>query len=1053
MHHRLLNLSKGIVPILALALLPFSASAQNTGQLTGRVLNSEGMPLSDVQISLENTTLGAITNQDGRYLLLNVPAGVYQVNAQLLGYGTRNRTGVRVEAGGQAVVDFTMTTQVLAMEELVVTGTVDPIEGVKIPFTVSKISTENMSVPTTNSALASIGGKVAGAQVIRGSGQPGSGVSILLRTPTSATRSNSPMYVVDGVILSSTLGVTSMDLESMDIESVEVIKGAAAASLYGSRAAAGVIQITTKRGAGLALDQTQLKLRTEYGFSQLPRLFPVASHHHYQQNDDGTWVDADTGLPTTARDNRALDPDGFMDNEYKNPIYNNIDGIINPGGFLMNTVSVAKNSLSTNFLASFSDYDEQGILKEHDGFQRRSFRVNVDHRIGDDFSISMSSSHSRSYQDDLEGNPWRQVLMEFDRDVQLGRKRCATPLKEGLWYCQVPDSSVNQSDPVYLQAVTDDGDYRARTLIAGDVRWRPMTGLSFNGNLSYDRGHINYRNYEPKNNPAPPWSDTPTLGDYRHQHEWTNTLNGFVSATYTRPFGNLTTRTTLRGVFEREDERYTDARSQDLAVIGVEDLDVGIDQSVGSSYSERRANAYLAQVGLDWEGKYILDVLGRRDESSLFGPDARSNDYYRVAGSYRMAEESWWPFQNITEFKLRYARGTAGGRPDFSDQYETWSVSVGGDGTTTVGKGSLGNTRLKPEFTTEQDMGIDMIFNDRISLQLSYITQKTEDLILDVPLPAVTGYGTQVVNTGAMEGNTYEATLEAQLFSQPEFSWNMSFVADRSRSKILDWNRSCYSDDLRYYCDNSGMGEMWAFQHVRSLDDLPASLQDRADEFQVNDDGYVVWVGPGNSWRDGVANGLWGTQTTDPTTGRSYDWGIPFLETDSLDIVQYDRRGRSEPDLGWGWLNNVRYKGFNLHMHLQGQIGGDVYNENRQRTYFELRGGDQDQAGKSDETKKPFNYYTELYNGYDYTGEFIEPGWFVKLRTLSLTYTLGRSVLEPLRLAGLSQIDLGVIVRNAFTITDYTGWDPEAGSVLHRLEGEGTFPKMRQITGYMEITF
>jgi hypothetical protein len=418
-----------------------------------------------------------------------------------------------------------------------------------------------------------------------------------------------------------------------------------------------------------------------------------------------------------------------------------------------------------------------------------------------------------------------------------------------------------------------------------------------------------------------------------------------------------------------------------------------------------------------------------------------------------MAQESWWPFASITEFKLRGAQGTAGGRPNFSDQYETWSVSVGGDGTTSVGKGSLGNTNLKPEFSTERDFGVDMILNDKYSLQLSYITNKTEDLILAVPLPAVTGYSTQVVNTGTMEGTTYEATFEAQLINQADFSWNMSVVADRSRSEILDWNRSCYSDGLRYYCDNAGMGAMWAFQHVKNMEDLPASLQSMSDEFDVNDDGYLVWVGAGNSWKDGVSKNLWGTQMVDPQTGRAYDWGIPFLKTDSLDIVTYEQVGRSEPDLGWGWMNNVRYKGFNLHLHLQGQIGGNVYNEGRQRTYFELKGAEQDQFGKSDETKKPFNYYTRLYNGYDYTRDFVEPGWYLKLRTVSLTYALGPSVLEPLRLAGLSQIDLGLIMRNAYTWTDFKGWDPEAGSVLNRIENEGVFPKMRQITGYVEITF
>jgi TonB-linked SusC/RagA family outer membrane protein len=1033
--------------------MPWAAAAQQTGGITGRIVDIDGQPLSDAQVAVQGTTLGTISNPDGRFLLLNVPVGIFQVNAQLLGFGTRSQTNIRVQAGQQVIVNFTMTTQVLAMEELVVTGMVDPIEGVKIPFTVARVSTENMAVSTGSTALSSLAGKMAGVSIVQDDGQPGSTPNILLRTPTSAIRSNQPMYVVDGVILSSNLGANAMDLGSMDILSVEVVKGAAAASLYGSRAAAGVIQITTKRGAGLAMDQTQVKVRSEYGMNQLTRIIPRARNHHYLQNPDGTWIDANTDLPTTERDNRALDPDGFMDNPYVGGVYDNIGGITDPGGFMMNSVSVAKNSLSTNFLASFNSYDEAGVLKEHDGFERRTFRLNVDHRIGESFQVSMSASHSRSEQDDLEGGPWYDLIMNFDRDIQLGQKRCEDPLHTGPWYCQVVNDAWDLEDPVYLQAATDDVDHRARTLISTDLRWRPMTGLSFNGNLSYDRGHIFYENYNSKENLSPPWDDTPNLGDYRHQHEWTNALNGYISGTYTRPFGLLTTRTTVRALFEREDEQYTDADVSDLAVIGVQDLDVGINRSTGSHFYDERSNAYLAQVGLDWDGKYIVDILGRRDESSLFGPDARVNDYYRVAGSYRMAEENWWPFASINEFKVRFAQGTAGNRPNFSDQYETWSVSVGGDGSTTVGKGGLGNTNLKPEFTMERDFGVDMIFNHKYSLSLSYITAHTEDLILNVPLPAVTGYATQTVNTGNMDGHTYEATFEAQVINNPNLSWNMSFVADRSRSEIADWNRSCYSSALRYYCDNSGMGEMWAFEHVQSTDDLPASLQDSQSEFDINDDGYLVWVGDGNSWQDGVSGSLWGTQMEDPITGRAYKWGIPFLKVDGQDIVTYDRVGRSESDFGWGWLNNVRWGNFNLHAHLQGQIGGNVYNEIRQRQYFELRGGDQDQSGKAEVNKKPFDYYTTLYNGYDWTKEFVEPGWFVKLRTVSASYALNGSILDRMRLGGVSQIDLGVIVRNALTFTDYQGWDPEAGSPLSRIEGESTYPKMRQITAYLEFTF
>jgi TonB-dependent SusC/RagA subfamily outer membrane receptor len=575
MHYRRSNLTSGITAFLAFILLPGILAAQ-TGQITGRVLDSEGVPLADVQISLENTMLGTLTNADGRYLLLNVPVGVYQVNAQRLGYASRHVTNVSVTNGGQAVVDFDMNTQVLTMEELIVTGTVDPIEGVKIPFTVGRVSTENMAVPTTNSALAALQGKVAGVSVVRGSGQPGSGVSILLRTPTSIESSNSPMFVVDGVILSSTIGGTTVDLESLDIESVEVVKGAAAASLYGSRAAAGVIQITTKRGSNLGLDQTQLKVRSEYGTNQLPHKIPVSNHHHYLQASNGDWLDLNGNV--VPRDNRTIDPDNFMDNEYQSQLYDNFDNIFQPDRILLNTVSVAKNSQSTNFMASFTDYDERGNLPGNEGFQRRSFRLNVDHRIGDAFTISTSAFHSRSRQDDLDTDPFWALLIDFEKDINLAAKDSTGE------YIRIPDPLLQSENPLWREKQTEDFDNNTRTLLSSDIRWRPMRGLSINGNVSYDRADRFNEYFGRKGIEPAPWQAEPSDGYMDHYYYQTQTMNGYIGATYTQAFGPLTVRPTVRAVMERESYQYTGAWVDGLAIAGVKDLDVGLEQNVTSSW-------------------------------------------------------------------------------------------------------------------------------------------------------------------------------------------------------------------------------------------------------------------------------------------------------------------------------------------------------------------------------------------------------------------------------------------------------------------------------------
>jgi TonB-dependent SusC/RagA subfamily outer membrane receptor len=212
-------------------------------------------------------------------------------------------------------VDVKMTAAALNLQAVVTTGIVDPTSGTRVPFTVGRVSAEDAPVPATN-ALETIQGKIAGVSVVP-TGQAGSGTNIQLRTPTSISKSNAPLIVVDGVILTQSFDAASADLQSMDIESVEVVKGAAAASLYGSRASAGVIQIRTRRGTGLAEGTTKFTVRSEYGSNSLNDRVRWAGSHFYLVNDQGEWVNA--AGQVVPREQRVPEPvhTRFQDNAYK----------------------------------------------------------------------------------------------------------------------------------------------------------------------------------------------------------------------------------------------------------------------------------------------------------------------------------------------------------------------------------------------------------------------------------------------------------------------------------------------------------------------------------------------------------------------------------------------------------------------------------------------------------------------------------------------------------------------------------------------------------------
>jgi TonB-dependent SusC/RagA subfamily outer membrane receptor len=357
-----------------------------SGVIAGRVTAADtGEPLALVEVSLRGTSFATVTNASGNYILPNVPPGLYSVRAGGLGYAETTRENVAVRAGTTTTVDFGLRTSALEIEPA----------------------------------------------------QPGAGINILLRTPTSISRSNTPLFVVDGVILASTFGRSTADLAALDIESIEVVKGAAAASLYGSRAAAGVVQIRTRRGAGLETGQTRVTVRSEFGINQLARRISLASHHNYLTNAQGEYVNASGTV--VERKNRVQRPasERFLDVPYKDPIYDHLDQFFDPGTFMVNSVTLAQNSDNTNFFTSFSNNRNSGVVLDHGGYDRNDVRVNLDHRIGANLQFSISGFHMRSERESLPGETFR-GLVQQQPDVNL-----LDPDPDGTKYVWWPDETVS----------------------------------------------------------------------------------------------------------------------------------------------------------------------------------------------------------------------------------------------------------------------------------------------------------------------------------------------------------------------------------------------------------------------------------------------------------------------------------------------------------------------------------------------------------------------------------------------------------------------------------
>ena len=1021
-------------PALLLILFVATTARAQTGRITGIISDSaQGFPVAGVNVAVTGTTFGGVSSDNGRYTIAAVLPGTYTLEARRLGYAPVRREGVVVTAGQATTVDFKVLSAALHLQETVITGVVDPTAGTKVPFTVGRVTREDMPVPPTN-AVTSIQGKVAGVSMVPPA-QPGDGISIQLRTPTSINKSTSPLIVIDGVILSN-VTASSADLNSLDIESVEVVKGAAGASLYGSKAASGVIQIRTARGNALSFGQTQFTLRSEYGGSSMSRDVERAKYHFYMTNPAGDYVNAAGAVVT--RETRVARPAAtrFQDVPYVTPTYNPVAEVFHPGDLMTNSLNIAQNGEKTNFLTTISRQRQEGVLRDHGAYDRTDFRINLDHRPRDDVQFSVSGYHSRSRREELDGN------LFFDLTATAPDVNLLVPDPDGTKFIFQPDPQGVHPNPLYLAETQQNFTERMRTLGSMNLRYTPRAWLSGEANASYDRTDRNRSFFLDRGlkseNQAAGDPGSLTLDDL-----YNSALNASASVSLLKDFRKLTARTTVRALVEKQTEQLSTASGTNFAVSGVPRLDAALSRNSSSSSQDVRAQGYFFTGGLDYDSRLIVDGLIRRDASSLFGPGEQWHTYYRASAAYRMAQESWWPFKRINEFKLRGSQGTAGTRPDFADQYETYTISTNG----TLAKAVLGNRYLKPETAKETEIGLDVIFDNRYSLQLSHVDERTTDELVAIPLPGAVGFTSQWQNAGVVVGTSLEGTLEAQIFRRGSTSWKLGVTADRTRHHIAEFNRSCIrTATISYRCVGEDLSTMYGNAFVHSVAELPTAQQSTSGVFEVNDDGILVAVGPGNHY----TSGKWGTTVV--SNGVTYQWGMPIVRLDSTGQQAVIRIGSGNPRFHYGVSNNISWRGFQFYGLFDSQLGGNIYNQNNQRSYQYNRSSDVDQTGKPDSLKKTVDYYALVYNGNAIEDWFVEPGGFVKLRELSVRFQVPKQLMA--RIPGNRGVgaSVSVIGRNLKTWTRYKGYDPEVGTVINRLDSYD-YPQYRNFTAVFQLQF
>ena len=1054
---------------------------------TGKVSAENGTPMFGAAIALEGVNIQVGTAQTGVYTL-TVPAArvtgqTVILRARAIGY-TPQTVSVTIRAGSQTF-NFVLKEDVNRLNQVVVTGVTAGTEQKKLPFTVAQVTEADMPVPGAN-VLNNLQGKIPGATIMSASGRPGSAPAIMLRAPQSLNaaaggRSQEPLLIVDGVVQQGSM----RDIDPTDIENVEVVKGAAASTLYGSRAAQGVIQITTKSGKNQG-EGVRFATRVESGVSDIEGAYRLAKGNFLIMDPTRTrYCVAKASVYLPSRETQdclqtmdiytealrvnetspeiiitpqnflgdggialappAINLRGFFQANRWPTEFNPVNQVVTNGPWTKASVDMTGKFGRSNFFSSIGDERQKGAVIYLDGFHRNNVRLNVDQTMGSNWTAAVRTYYARSKRA-TGGQTFFGITRQPAFADLLRRDKYGRLFPRSV----ITNQGGQNTNPAYnYEQAANGGDNVAesdRFLASSQIRWQPLSWLDGTFDFGYDRSNNTARGGTARGYRFTTTQQTTSLGDINRSDSYGQSYNVSLNWTARHDLrSDLAARFSFRSTFEQQDGQNDGQSGSNLAVPGVTNTQAAIaNQAISSSESSQRALGFSASINLDFKDRYIAEISARRDGLSVFGAANRWQTYGRSSLAWRFSEEPFYPkfMKSINEFKARYAVGQAGNRPGNTTQYETFTIGTGG----TLTPATLGNKNLRPEVATETEMGIDLEILNRYGVQFTYAKSITKDQVLLVVPPAASGFSNQWRNAGTLEGTTFETSINIPIMERKDFTWSSRVNADRIRSKITALDipptfYSCGGATCKYEV-GIPFPQLWGRRMVQRCDQMPAAFVGRCGEgkeWQRNDEGMIVWTGAGNSYKDGVTKNLW--QAVLPASqapwGIAENWGMPqAVRDDSVagtpKPVKNLVLGHALPDLRYSVGNNVTWRKFSAYVLLDAVKGKDVYNEERHWSFGDFASADNDQTGKSVEAAKPLGYYwrvgapdaSGVGGYYDVKSSAMIPtedASYLKLREISIGYKIGK-------IAGVGDWTVSLIGRNLKTWSSYRGYDPEVGA-------------------------
>jgi len=755
--------------LLLLAFMAVSLYAQESRRnyvITGTVADARsGEPLIGANVIIEGTTIGAATNPEGKFsILARVGAGVYKITYRYIGYKKQTQDLRLADTETIDMGQVGLAQDLLQIDEIVVTGTAIATEKERLGNTIATVrgsAVAEANAPTIDAALT---GKIPGAMVQQNSGTPGGGVTVRLRGTSTISASAEPLYIVDGVIIDNSsnelvnlggyVGNRIADIEANDIDRIEVVKGAAAAALYGSRANNGVIQIFTKRGTA---GDTRITYRSRVGTSKIRKTYEVNAFGFDQ--------------PPSVATRRAVTRRDYQED------------IFRTGYDIENYLSVSGGTERTRYYLSGTHEKEEGIM-EATSHRKVNFRVNLDQTVNNWLQLSAGANYIDTHDERVPNGGvvgGEGIITNFAFQPNWFDLRANA---EGKFPTPPFAGFANQLEVLSTWENPLNVDRFIGNLHATAT---PLRNVSLDYTLGYDQYTEEALRRIPRGSSA-----GYVTGFSQAAIQKVKLINNDFVATHVTGAGSLDFSTTVGMNHQYAEGANVTASARDLTPLaGL--LSAGAVPTAGEFRSKRVIYGYFGQETIGFKNKLYLTGALRFDAASTFGEDNRWQTFPKASLSYLVSSEPWW--QNafggtLNRFKLRGAWGKSGGQPAGTyDRFSVYLQTVNSNRPGLVNSSQIGNENLKPETMREFEIGADFgMFNDRLSFEFSYYDKRIDDLLLQVTPPPSTGFGARIDNVGVLSNKGYELLAKGVVLNSDKFQWISTLTLSHNKNKVLELN-------------------------------------------------------------------------------------------------------------------------------------------------------------------------------------------------------------------------------------------------------------------------